>query len=110
MLSLNDLPITWSHRPYFDLSPYQSGAWHIQGIDYSYRSLVSEVGGFDTPSESPVSLVHSASFREQLIRETGLFQYPINDPLALPDELRTERWRVLCETLESSLRAFRALS
>ena len=100
MLSLNHFPIPWSHRPYFDLSPYQSGAWHIQGIDYSYRSLVSEVGGFDTPSESPVSLVHSASFREQLIRETGLFQYPINDPLALPDELRTERWTVLCEHLE----------
>jgi tetratricopeptide (TPR) repeat protein len=100
MLFLNDFPITWSHRPYFDLSPYQSGAWHIQGIDYSYRNLVSEVRDTNTSSVNPVTLVHPASFREQLIRETGLFQYPINDPLALPDELRTERWRVLCEHLE----------
>lgn len=100
MLFLNDFPITWSHRPYFDLSPYQSGAWHIQGIDYSYRNLVSEVRDTNTSSVNPVTLVHPASFREQLIRETGLFQYPINDPLTLPDELRTERWRVLCEHLE----------
>ncbi|BAG03419.1 conserved hypothetical protein [Microcystis aeruginosa PCC 9809] len=100
MLFLNDLPIPWSHRPYFDLSPYQSGAWHIQGIDYSYRNLVSEVQNVGTSlSVNPVTLVHPASFREQLIRETGLFQYSIKNPLALPDELRTERWRVLCSHL-----------
>lgn len=99
MLFLNNLPIPWSQRPYFDLSPYQSGAWHIQGIDYSYRSLVSEVRDLNTSSVNPVTLIHPASFREQLIRETGFFQYPIKNPLALPDELRTERWRVLCEHL-----------
>jgi len=102
MLFLNDFPITWSHRPYFDLSPYQSGAWHIQGIDYSYRNLVSEVRDTNTSSVNPVTLVHPASFREQLIRETGLFQYPINDPLTLPDELRTERWRVRQESISTS--------
>jgi tetratricopeptide (TPR) repeat protein len=101
MLFLDKLSITWSQRPYFDLSPYQSGAWHIQGIDYSYRNLVSEVQNVGTSlSVNPVTLVHPASFREQLIREAGLFQYPINDPLTLPDELRTKRWRVLCEHLE----------
>jgi tetratricopeptide (TPR) repeat protein len=101
MLFLDRLSITWSQRPYFDLSPYQSGAWHIQGIDYSYRNLVSEVQNVGTSlSVNPVTLVHPASFREQLIREAGLFQYPINDPLALADELRTKRWRVLCEHLE----------
>lgn len=90
----DNLFVTWLNRPYLDLEFCQSGPLHLRGIEYSYRNLVENIS---TPN--PVTIIHPLSFRESLIRESGLFQYQINNPLELAHELRTERWNKLCDYL-----------
>jgi tetratricopeptide (TPR) repeat protein len=96
MKSLDNSPITWMYRPYFDLGDSSCGPLHTKGIDFSYHNLIcssaSVVG-------NPVTLVHPFTFREDLIRETDQFQYKVSNPLELPDELRTARWNTLCDYL-----------
>ncbi|MCA2721859.1 MAG: tetratricopeptide repeat protein [Microcystis sp. M048S1] len=96
MLSINDFPITWSNRPFLDLGSFTSGAIHILGIEYAYRNMLDS-----TSTINPVTTLHPISFRDSLIRETGFFQYGVNDPIELPLELRTERWKTLCDYLYS---------
>jgi tetratricopeptide (TPR) repeat protein len=40
------------------------------------------------------------AFRAQLIAESHAPQYAVRDPRDLPDGLRTERWRAMCEALD----------
>lgn len=92
--------ITWINRPYLDLSPCSHSCWHVHGIDYSYCNLVKDSSTTDSSTTTnPVTLIHPISFRESLTRESGLFQYQVNNPLQLPNDLRTERWDTLCNYL-----------
>ncbi len=100
MTLLDNSLITWINRPYLDLSPCTHSSWHVYGIDYSYCNLVKDESiTHDSTITNPVTLIHPISFRESLIRESGLFQYQINNPLQLADKLRTERWHILCDYL-----------
>ncbi|MCF2152110.1 tetratricopeptide repeat protein [Desmonostoc muscorum LEGE 12446] len=99
MTLLDNLLTTWINRPYLDLSPCSHSSWHVYGIDYSYRNLVKDISITHRSITNPVTLIHPISFRQSLIREFGLFQYQVSNPLQLPDELRTERWNVLCDYL-----------
>ncbi|MCF4967765.1 tetratricopeptide repeat protein [Nostoc sp. CMAA1605] len=91
---------TWVNRPYFDLGKYNAGALHIQAIEFSYNNLIADLNCSEKSILiNPVTIIHPISFRESLIRESGLFQYQINNPLELADELRNERWQNLCNYL-----------
>jgi hypothetical protein len=100
MSSLDDSFITWLNRPYLDLGPYNGGARHVHGIEFSYHNLVD---GVSIPDGSiivnPVTILHPTSFRDSLIRETRLYQYQVSNPLQLADELRTDKWHILCNYL-----------
>jgi hypothetical protein len=92
--------VNWINRPFFDLGKYNDGAIHIQGIDFSYQKLIEAESNFlSSKIINPVTIVHPISFRESLIRESGLLQYQLNNPLELASDLRTERWNVLCNYL-----------
>lgn len=41
------------------------------------------------------------SFRANLIKESGLKQYPLFDPRELPDDLRSDEWNTLCELVDN---------
>jgi tetratricopeptide (TPR) repeat protein len=96
MSLLNHTSITWINRPYFDLGTFDSGSWHLMGIEYCYKRLID-----NTMDINPVTLIHPISFRKSLIRESKLFQYCISNPLQLVPDLRTERWIILCEYLDN---------
>jgi tetratricopeptide (TPR) repeat protein len=102
MFLLENSFVKWLNRPYFDLGHINDGPLHVNGIEFKYRNLTknaldSQVGQIINPT----ILIHSSLFRESLIRETGLLQYQVLNPLELPRELRTERWEILCSYLEN---------
>jgi len=94
MLLASISPVLFGHRPYVDLGPANGGPLHVDGLELAWRAL-------DDERMPPYALqVHlPASFRESLLRETGMLQYHVEDPLHLPDELRTARWQKLCDYL-----------
>lgn len=94
MSLLDNSFVTWLNRPYLDLEFLNVGPLHLYGIEFSYRNLVENL-----PIPNPVTITHPISFRESLIRESRLFQYQVNNPLQLANELRTERWNTLCNYL-----------
>jgi tetratricopeptide (TPR) repeat protein len=73
---------------------------HVSGIEFSYLNLVGKPKFVSTSGISnPITLTHPFTFREALIRESGLHQYHVSNPLHLSEELRTDRWSVLCSYL-----------
>lgn len=99
MLLLDSSPIAWLNRPYFDLGPFNGGPLHLYGIEFSYRNLISNTPINDTPLTFGVQVKLPYSFRESLLRETGMTQYQVDNPLQLANELQTERWSKLCDYL-----------
>ncbi len=95
MLSLNNSPVAWLNRPYFDLGPSNGGSIHLSGIEISYRSLI------DDKLYDGLQATLPSTFRKELIKETGLVHYQVNNPLQLSVELRTERWQKLCDYLSN---------
>jgi tetratricopeptide (TPR) repeat protein len=81
------------YRPYLDLGPFHGGPLHVWGIEFDYRSLTE---GKQYPR---IQSVMAPSFREVLVRETGLLEYGLQDPLELPRAIQTERWQQLCDYL-----------
>ena len=83
---------SWLYRPYLDLGPFSAGPLHEQRVELDYKELIDG-------SRGPHGLqrVLAPSFRESLLRETGLREYTVRSPLDLPLELRTERWATLCD-------------
>jgi tetratricopeptide (TPR) repeat protein len=94
MVLFNSSPIAWLNRPYFDLSPYIGGSPHLYAIELSYQNLIKN------PSLTyNLQVNYSFLFRKSILEETGLLQYNVDNPLQLPNELRTERWNQLCDYL-----------
>jgi tetratricopeptide (TPR) repeat protein len=85
----------WLYRPLLDLG--KMPAWPTLGtnaIEFAYRRMVEDV-------ELPQLMVfHTAELRAELVRAIGQPEYMVEDPRQLAEELRTHRWRVLCEQLE----------
>ncbi len=94
MVLFNSSPIAWLNRPYFDLSPYIGGSPHVYAIELSYQNLIK-----NPPAIYNLQVNYSFLFRKSLLKETGLLQYNVDNPLQLPNELRTERWNQLCDYL-----------
>ncbi|MEH2276481.1 MAG: tetratricopeptide repeat protein [Nostoc sp.] len=94
MLLFNNSPIAWLNRPYFDLSPYIGGSPHLYAIELSYQNLIN-----NPPAIYNLQVNYSSLFRKSLLEENRLLQYNVDNPLQLPNELRTERWNQLCDYL-----------
>ncbi|MEI2578572.1 tetratricopeptide repeat protein [Scytonema sp. PRP1] len=99
MLLLDTSLIAWLNQPYIDLGSSNGGALHTYGIEFSYCNLISETSFTDTPVPYGVQVILPSSFRESLLKETGMLQYQVNHPLQIANELRTERWNKLCDYL-----------
>ena len=95
MLSASSSPVIFWNRPYVDLGPApDEGPLHVYGLELAWRALDDErLPPYAIQAHLP------ASFREELLRETGMPQYQVDDPLQLPEALRTERWQTLCDDL-----------
>lgn len=93
MFSVDSSLIAWLNRPYFDLGSSNGGSIHLLGIEISYQSLIDNDLKMGLQATLPVT------FRKQLLQETGLTQYEVNNPLELPLDLRTERWQKFCDYL-----------
>jgi tetratricopeptide (TPR) repeat protein len=94
MMTIDSSPSAWLNRIYLDLGDFKGGSPHHYKIEFSYNHLVNE-----TSVPYRVQIFNSEFFREFLIRETGLYQYHVENPLQLAPQLRTERWQILCEHL-----------
>ncbi|MFN6516560.1 MAG: tetratricopeptide repeat protein [Nostoc sp. CreGUA01] len=94
MSVINTSPIAWLYRPYLDLGIFNGGLPHLYGIEFSYFNLINK-----SPVNYGTQVIYPPSFRESLLQETGMQQYKIDNPLELPNELRTKRWNNLCEHL-----------
>lgn len=93
---LNQSFTRWLFRPYLDLEPaVPQGPYHLAGIEFFFRSLVEDA------RYPHVQACFNPSFRKALLRDIALPQYDVATPLDLPEELQSERWRVLCESIRS---------
>lgn len=99
MFTINSSPVDWLNRPYIDLGEFNTGALHLYGIEFNYCNLISERPIKAGPFIHNIQVNLPPSFKESLLRETGLLQYQVKNPLELSNELRTERWSKLCEYL-----------
>lgn len=86
----------WLHRPFLDLGPPAvplQTPYH-SAVVYAYRS-VSE--------QRPFPRLHgriNSSTRESMVREAGLTDYQVDNPLDVPKPLRSPQWSLLCDCLE----------
>lgn len=85
---------TWLLRPYLDLGPLQVGPTHAKSIDAGWQAYADP----DSPSFFPQRAL-SPGFRVQLAEQAGAL-YAVSDPRDLAEDLRTDRWRKLCQDLE----------
>lgn len=85
----------WMFRTYLDLGPPSSGPLHQRAVDHAYQVLCD-------PSLPPLWAQRAvpAPFRDELVRQTGLWEYRARVPSDLPEHLRTERWQHLCDLLD----------
>lgn len=95
MLALNSRFSTWLLRPYLDLAEFNGGPLHAQNIEACWHSFVEP----DSPAFIPQRAL-SPGFRIQLAREAGQ-AYAVTDPRQLPENLRSDRWRRLCDALDN---------
>jgi tetratricopeptide (TPR) repeat protein len=85
---------TWLLRPYLDLGPLQIGPTHARSIDAGWRAYADPDSPFFLPQRAL-----SPGFRVQLAEQAGA-PYAVMDPRDLAEDLRTDRWRQLCQDLE----------
>ncbi|MBW4613526.1 MAG: tetratricopeptide repeat protein [Desmonostoc vinosum HA7617-LM4] len=94
MSLIEQSPIVSLYRPYFDLGTFNGGPLHLYGIEFSYHNLIHQAS-----VNYGIQVIYPSSFRESLVRETGMKEYEVDNPLQLDDGLRTKRWSKLCEYL-----------
>jgi tetratricopeptide (TPR) repeat protein len=92
--SLDSRFSTWLLRPYLDLGPLQAGPTHARSIDAGWQAYADP----DSPSFLPQRAL-SPGFRVLLAEQAGA-SYAVSDPRDLAENLRTDRWRKLCQDLE----------
>jgi tetratricopeptide (TPR) repeat protein len=85
----------WLLRPYLDLAPAETGPIHTLALEECWRAFADPGRPrFVRQSSLP------PAFRAQLLAEAGDARYGVEDPRALPAELRSERWSALCEAMD----------
>ena len=92
--SLDSRFSTWLLRPYLDLGPLRTGPTHARSIDAGWQAHSDP----DSPSFLPQRAL-SPGFRIQLAEQAGV-PYGVGDPRELAEDLRTDRWRRLCQDIE----------
>ena len=92
--SLDSRFSTWLLRPYLDLGPLQAGPTHARSIDAGWQAYAD----LDGPTYLPQRAL-SPGFRIQLAEQAGA-PYSVSDPRDLAENLRTDRWRKLCQDIE----------
>ena len=85
----------WLLRPYIDLGPLTLGPLYARGIEEYWRT-------FAEPGAAPFALQRTLppAFRTQLITESGVPRYLVDDPRELDARLRTDRWSSVCDALD----------
>jgi hypothetical protein len=84
---------TWLLRPYLDLAEFNGGPLHAQNLEECWCSFIDP----DSPPFVPQRAL-APGFRIQLTREAGK-AYAVTDPRQLSQDLRSDRWRRVCDTL-----------
>jgi hypothetical protein len=84
---------TWLLRPYLDLGPLQIGPAHAGSIEAGWQAFADP----DSPPFIPQRAL-APGFRVQLAQQ-ATERYALRDPRELDDELRTDRWQLLCKEL-----------
>ena len=84
----------WLLRPYLDLGPLQAGPTHAKSVDAGWQAYADPDCPFFLPQRAL-----SPGFRMQLAEQAGA-PYAVSDPRDLAEDLRTDRWRKLCQDLE----------
>ena len=92
--SLDSRFSTWLLRPYLDLGPPQAGPTHAKSVDAGWQAYADPDRPFFLPQRAL-----SPGFRAQLAEQAGA-PYAVSDPRDLAEDLRTDRWRKLCQDLE----------
>jgi hypothetical protein len=85
---------TWLLRLYLDLGPLQIGPAHAGSIEAGWQAFVDP----DSPPFIPQRAL-APGFRVQLA-EQATERYALHDPRELAENLRTDRWQLLCKELE----------
>jgi hypothetical protein len=85
---------TWLLRPYLDLGPSQTGPTHAGSVDAGWQAYADLDRAYFLPQRAL-----SPGFRAQLAEQAGA-PYAVSDPRGLAEDLRTDRWRKLCQDLE----------
>ena len=85
----------WMLRPYLDLAPVDTGPLHVQCIEEGWRAFADCACPRFLPQRAM-----PPGFRLQLGEEAGA-PYATSDPRQLPEHLRSERWRALCDNLDN---------
>jgi tetratricopeptide (TPR) repeat protein len=96
----------WLYRPVLDLGEMPAcSTLGTNAIEFAYRRMVE---GVELPQ---LMVFYTAELRAEVVRATSQPAYMVEDPRQLADELRTPRWRVLCDHLDrfDDLRERRAL-
>lgn len=83
------------HRPYLDLSVTVEGPRHALGIASVFDHLAEPTAPVCVFQTHP-----SRRLRTDVVRASGLDEYAAPTPAALPEHLRTPRWRRLVEMVE----------
>ncbi|MFI1913697.1 aspartate/glutamate racemase family protein [Nocardia sp. NPDC020380] len=79
-----------------DLGPAPTGPTFLnQAIELGYRSMVEEA------PKPRLQISLSPSFRDALATAVGRPEFAVRTAAELPETLRTERWSILCDRVES---------
>lgn len=86
---------TWLLRPYLDLGRLHIGPLHAYAVEECWRAFANLNNSPFIPQRAL-----PPAFRMQLAEEAGGPPYAFSDPRELPEDLRTDRWRTLCEAVD----------
>lgn len=83
------------YRTYFNLSePLAPCPFHVYAPDFAFRALIED------STTHQIQAVLMPSFREELMSQSEIKAYSVDDPRNLPRSLRTKNWELLCEKLD----------
>ena len=88
-------------RPFLDLGSSETGALFVYRVEHDAQDMMN-----GQRSCINIQRLMPRSFRQQITREARLPRYDIQNPLELPEDLKTERWHYL----NDQLKAFKRLT
>ena len=84
----------WLYRPYLDLSsPDIEAPLHTHGVEFDYLNLQYDL------KLPRIQSVLMPSFRAELVRESRVRGYAVDDPFSMSEEKSSDRWNLFCGKL-----------